>query len=237
MRTFSLALALSVVVAGLSGASEELTTFIPGPGGNPADIDREVLWLDNPDFDGNVGSSEIVEALGVVTEIANDFLLETEVTLEKVTWWGAYWCYDGTPTGSGFNLRFYHDDGCLPEDAPFLEYLLPGDTCGEEYAEGGDMYAQYVYEYCLCEPLSPGLYWFSAQMRDHVYQPQWGRQGADMTQGCDSAFRSEYFSYPDWVSAPDVFGDEYDASQMFEDECEATATETSSWGNVKGLFW
>ena len=46
----------------------------------------------------------------------------------------------------------------------------------------------------------------------------------------------EYFAYPEWVPAPDVFGDLYDASQMFEDECVPTATEVNSWGAIKGLY-
>jgi hypothetical protein len=98
------------------------------------------------------------------------------------------------------------------------------------------MFSQYVYEFCLEEALVANLYWFSAQMADHPFPPQWGRLASDMTQICDSAFRSDYFAYPDWVPAPDVFGDMFDASQMFEDECIPTATENASWGAIKGLY-
>lgn len=223
------------IVTGLSWVDEP-QIWLYGPGGNPADINREALWLDNPDFDTITGSSEVMSEYYLETEIANDFILELDATIRKVTWWGSYWnSFDGTPTGTGFNLRFYMDLNCLPEEAPFLEYLLPGNVCCEELASDGDQYSQYVYEYCLEVPLPAGLYWFSAQMADHEFPPQWGRLGADMTQICDSAFRSEYFAYPEWVPYPSI-PVLYDASQMFEDECEATATEKTTWGAAKGLY-
>jgi hypothetical protein len=237
MKKFAFVLALSLVVAGSSMAIEP-EILLPGPGGNPGGIDRTVLWVDVPDFAANTGSSEIIGDYALETEIANDFILETPAVVMKVTWWGAYWNDDGTnwPTGAGFNIRFYMDAGCLPEDVPFLEYLLPEDDCCEAYADGGDMFSQYIYEFCLELALDPNLYWFSVQMASHGFPPQWGRLGADMTQICDSAFRSDYFSFPTWVPAPDVFGDLYDASQMFEDECIPTATENASWGAIKGLY-
>jgi len=222
------------IVAGLSQAAEP-EMWLWGPGGNPADIDREVLWIDNPDFDEDVASSEVIGAYDLWSEIADDFTLETDATIRKVTWWGTYWNgFEGTPTGAGFNLRFYVDAGCHPEDVPFLEYLLPGDDCCEGLADGGDQFSQFVYEYCLELPLSMGLYWFSAQMADHEFPPQWGRQGADRVQNCDPTFRSPYFSYPDWVPIPEPwFGG---ISQMFEDVCEPTPVENASWGAVKGLY-
>jgi hypothetical protein len=238
MKKFAFVLALSLVVSGLSIASEP-EILMPGPGGNPGGYDRTVLWLDNPDYDANAGSSEQILEFGLESEIANDFILDFSATVQKVTWWGTYWNGDPSidwPTGSGFNLRFYMDAGCLPDVNPFVEYLLPGDTCCEDYAPGGDGVGDYIYELCVDVPLEPGLFWFSAQMADHPFPPQWGRLGADITQICDSAFRSAYFAYPEWVPAPDVFGALYDASQMFEDECIPTATENASWGAIKGLY-
>lgn len=242
MRTSSLILCGFVMLLSMSvglswGAEPE--SMLPGPGGNPADIDREVLWLDNPDFAELVGSSEVMGEYGFWTEIANDFLLEANVTVRKVAWWGVYWNdYDGIPTGSGFNLRFYVDLANLPEDTPFADYLLPGNDCCETLAAGGDQYSHFVYEYCLDLSLAPGIYWFSVQMADHAFPPQWGRLGADMTLLWDSMFRSPYFSYPEWIVASEFFGifGTWDASQMFEDDCEATAIESASWGAVKDLF-
>ena len=122
------------------------------------------------------------------------------------------------------------------EDLPFLEYLLPGDDCCEAYADGGDLFSQFVYEYCLDLPLTAGTYWFSAQMADHEFPPQWGRQGEGWPgQYWETMFRSPYFSYPDWVPAGDL-GWPWWASLMLEDVCEATAIEKASWGAVKGLY-
>lgn len=221
----------------LCGATEP-ELWQPGRGGNPADINREVLWIDVPDFDAMCGGSEVIGEFNLESEIANDFLLESDATIRKITWWGAYWNFtdpDQYPTGSGFNLRFYHNADCVPDVAPFIEYLLPGNDCAEALAEGGDQLCDHVYEYCPELPLAPGHYWFSVQMADHEFPPQWGRQGADIPpiQLCDSVFRSVYFSYPDWHVDPFIW---YDASQMFEDECEATAIEKTSWGAVKNLY-
>lgn len=237
MRTLILTLCLLTTAVAGQVLAIEPEILLPGPGGNPGGYDRTVLWLDNPDFDANTGSSEIIGTLGIETEIANDFLLETDATIMKVTWWGAYWnSYEGVPTGAGFNLRFYMDAGCLPDVNAFEEYMLPGDDCCERLADGGDMITTYVYEHSMRADLVAGLHWFAAQMANHSFPPQWGRLGADRVQNCDSAFRSEYFAYPTWVPAAQVFGEVYDASQMFEDEDNPTATVLTSWGAVKELY-
>jgi hypothetical protein len=139
-----------------------------------------------------------------------------------MTWWGAYWNgNEGLPTGAGFNFRFYMDSGCLPDSAPFIEYLLPGDDCCETLAEGGDQFSQYAYVLCLDLPLPAGTYWFSVQMaaHDHAFPPQWGRLGADGAQNCSSCIRSEYFGYPDWERLDSIIGAPFDVSQMFQEEC------------------
>jgi hypothetical protein len=228
-------LVLSVLFVGASRA-EEPEMYLPGPGGNPADsYDRE-LWLDNPDFAASVGSSEMIGAHGLETEIANDLTLEFDACILKAIWWGAYWNGYETPTGAGFNLRFYMDAGCLPEVDPFIEYLLPGDDCFEELAPGGDMFSQFIYEYCLDVCLPPGLYWFSVQMVGHAFPSQWGRLGADQTLDCPSCIRSEYFDQAAWIPLAEIIGAEYDASQWMYDECFPPATRNTSWGNIRSLY-
>lgn len=235
MSFFSLLLCMLFVTPSAAGGdSPELR--LPGPGGNPGSYDRAVLWLDNPDFDANSVSSELIPEIGIESEVAGDFLLDEDVTIRRVTWWGSYWCgYEGVQFASSFSLRFYDDTRCMPESEPLVEYIVDGNA-NETLAEGGDMYSQFVCTQCVCVPLTAGLYWFSAQVGNHDFPPQWGRIGADMVQQCDSAFRSAYFGYPEWVYCTEIFGDPYDASQMFEDECDATATESTSWGAVRSLF-
>ena len=118
-----------------------------------------------------------------------------------------------------------------------MEHLLPGDVCCERLADGGDQFSQFVYEYCLDLPLAAGIYWCSVQMADHEFPPQWGRQEASMIQSCVGAIRSPYFSIPDWIRDTGFIFEPFDASQMFEDVCEATAVDNASWGAVKQLYW
>ena len=82
-RVLSMLLTLGLISTGLCAAHEDPTALLPGPGGNPADIEREVLWLDNPDFSANAGSSEIIAAFDMVSEIANDFLLEVDASVQR----------------------------------------------------------------------------------------------------------------------------------------------------------
>lgn len=237
MKRLCYVLLLSLVAAGLSTATEP-EIILPGPGGSPGDYDRDVLWLDNPDFDFNSVSSEVIGEYGVETEAANDLMFEAPATIRKITWWGTYWNgWEGEVTGAGFNLRFYNDDGCLPEPSPMVEYLLPGDVCCETWVHGSGSSVKFVYEYCLEYSLPAGLFWFSAQMADHTFPPQWGRLGTGVIQMCEGVFRSVYYSFPEWVAVSESIGCECEASQMFEDECEEpTAVERASWGKVKGLY-
>ena len=153
-----------------------------------------------------------------------------------ITWWGAFWNgFDGTLIGPGFNIRFYRDAGCcVPESEPFAEYLLPGDDCCQAYAVGGDQYSQFRYHWLTGCCDDPGLYWFSVQMADHDFPPQWGRLGATSTQTCETYIRSEYFDQPDWAPVYQVVGAEYDASQAFEPWF--SPTKSTSWGTVKALY-
>jgi hypothetical protein len=235
VRKVLLVLTTCVGVAGLSLAEGEFLPFFLGSGGDPWQGAREVLWINNPDFASNGLSSEVIDEYDLETETADDFLVDADATIRKVTWWGVYYHYEGAPPETSFNLRFYHDNGCLPEAEPFAEYTIDGDA-NETLAEGGDMFSQYGYWHCVCLALPPGQYWFVAQC-EHVFPPQWFRIGADMIQLCECSFRSTYFSYPEWVSAHEVTGDAFDVSQMLEDECEATAIGHASWGAVRGLYY
>jgi len=228
MKKFAFVLALSVICAG--AALAELEIMQPGPGGQPGGIDRAVIWLDEPDEAGNIGSSEVIDDYALESEIANDFLVEVANTVTTVTWWGGYW--NGDPIDPGFfNLRFYVDGGCVPLD-------LISEVVATDVAQGdfNGLPDRFVYEYCVNLAVDPNLYWFGVNM-NHIFPPQWGRLAAISVQLCDSVFKSAYFAYPDWVPAIDVFGEPFDASQMFvDDECGGTATEVTSWGAIKGLY-
>jgi hypothetical protein len=239
----TLILSVSVVALGLLASADPSRTrepelLLPGPGGEPADYPPTQFWRDNPDYSANVVSSEVIVGIDLDAEIANDFVVETEGPIRHALWWGAYWNgYDGNPTESGFILRFYRDAACCPENEPFQEYSFPGNECHESYSYGGDMFSQYIYGICVDLMLAPGIYWFSVQMAEHAFPAQWGRQGADRTQSCDSHIRSEYFGHTEWTPVADIIGAEFDAAQMFEDECFYwEPTKVTSWGAIKGLY-
>ncbi len=225
MKKFAFVLALSAACAGLAVAEETPTLFGAAPGGPPIGSDREVCWSEPGDETQNIGSSEVIGAFALETEIANDFFFTSDQTITLARWWGGYW--NGTPIPTNSNLRFYDDAGCIP-GAVLAEYLNVEDN---ETPVG----AVYVYSYGLSFPASANtLYWFSAQYADHAFPPQCGRLSTSIETSCPSVFRSVYFAYPDWTPAADVFGAFFEASQEFE--CGVTANTETTWGAIKGLY-
>ncbi len=225
MKTFAFVLALSLAFSGAVLASNP-ELFGPAPGGPPMGGDREVCWSEPDDPAGNIGSSEVIGAFALETEIANDFFFTTDETISLARWWGGYW--NGSPIATNSNLRFYDDAGCVPGGV-VAEWLNVEDneTLVSTY---------YVYYYELNFPaMANTLYWFSAQFADHAFPPQCGRLATSIETSCPSVFRSVYFAYPDWTPASDVFGAFFEASQEFE--CgPPVANETTTWGAIKGLY-
>jgi hypothetical protein len=227
---FVLALALA---AGVASAEDYPILNAGGGGMNPLDYDRTIIWEDTPNLDGLIGSSEQILEFGLESELANDFLVETDVTICKWTWWGGYYNYlPGDPLGTFSNIRIYDDGGCVPFS--ILAELLAVDH-NETFIYDQAGFPVYEYYHCECVPFAPNLYWFGAQMGDHAFPPQWGRLAADFVQLCDTVFKSAYFAFPDWLPAIDVFGVPYDASQRMEDDC-GTPTELTTWGSIKSLY-
>jgi hypothetical protein len=178
------------------------------------------MWSEPPDLNGFLASSEKIPRYNLETEIANDFI-PTEPWVTRVAWWGGYYnnndpCIPGIPA-SPFNLRFYETASCLPGNliaeivdvTPSEELLI----CQE------DLFPIYQYEIDLLVEVPPAnRCWFSAQMSEHDFPPQWGRLSSLHVVECESAFRSMFWGYPDWVpvSVADPFGLGYDLSQEFE---------------------
>lgn len=237
---FCVALLLLLTVAGLAEAVEP-DIYLPGPGsGGCGGYDRALPWEDQVDFWAGVGSSDVINAYGLVSEVANDFIIEKEITIRKVYWWGEYWNgFEGTPVCDGFLLRFYMDVDCRPEANPLAEYPLLRNDYRESLAPGHVRDSQFMYECCIDLLLEPGHYWLSVQATDHDFPPQWGRIGScpPGTQICPSCVRSEYFGQAEWMPLTDIVGAVYDASIALEDECVLSPTKVMSWGAVKGLYW
>ena len=225
MKKLALVLSLSMVLVGMAMA-EVPTAFGPAPGGTSIGSGREVCWSEPPDPAGSIGSSEVIGAFALETEIANDFFFGGDSNVTMARWWGGFW--NGDPINVNWNLRIYDDGGCVP-GAVLAEWLnVPSNQTPVD--------TYYVWNYGITfAALGSTLYWFGAQAADHAFPPQCGRLATLLITQCDSVFKSVYFGYPDWTPAGDVFGYGYEASQEFE--CGgAVATDPTTWGAIKGLY-
>ena len=211
----------------------------PGIGGHrAAPGGRDVCWSEPADLNGMIGSSEQILRLGIETEMANDFMIDGGV-ITRASWWGGYFenldtpCEE-LPPSPGFNLRFYEDANCLPAaliaDLPITDYAEELIDCRWGFVP--------IYKWSAdvdIEIDAATRHWFGAQMMDHPFPPQAGRQAAIRITGCQSAFKSAAFGFPDWTPCEDVFGVAFDVSQEFE--CEPpTPVARSTWGALRALY-
>ncbi len=241
MRKVALVLALSFAATG--GALAINPTLSGGGGGssNVLNSGRDIVWSEPPDLEGLIASSEVIGQFALETELANDFYLTYDTVLCYARWWGGYYNNNGCSDngyGMNWNLRFYDDAGCVPL-ATVTEYLGAWANETNVYCQGG-FYPifRYTAELSPVPIIANTLYWFSAQAADHAFPPQVGRIASASVVGCDTVFKSAYFSYPDWTPSVDVFGVAFDASQEFEARnCIWTiAAKKTTWGAVKGLY-
>jgi hypothetical protein len=237
MKKFAFVLALSFVVAGAALAANP-SLMAGGQSGthNIVGSGRDVCWSEPVDLEGMIASSEVIGVYALETELANDFFVTADNTVNLARWWGGYWNNYGCGDigyATNWNLRFYDDGGCMPLTM-VAEY--PGAFANETfvYCQAG-VYPVFQYYASVSVPVTANvLYWFGAQAADHTFPPQCGRVAAGMITACDSVFKSAYFAYPDWTPAIDVFGVAFDASQEFE--CGIVPTNNTTWGAIKGLY-
>ncbi len=241
MKKFTLVLALSFVVAGSAFA---INPNLTGGGGgmNVLDTGRTVLWSEPVNLDGLIASSEIIGQFALETELANDFYLTSDATILVAIWWGGYYNNNGCSDvgyGTNWNLRLYDDGGCVPMSV-LNETLCAFANENFIYCQGG-FYP--IFKYCASVdwPLTANtLYWFGCNACDHAFPPQVGRVASAGVVGCDTVFKSAYFSYPDWTPGIDVFGVAFDASQEFGSspyDCDTIIpTTNTTWGAIKMLY-
>jgi hypothetical protein len=204
----------------------------------PIESGRDICYRVPEDFEHGVGaSSECVPGMGgLVSECADDFVIDSGGRITHVTWWGTFFCnpppYDGVI--QSFDLRFYDDRNCLPGDL-LAEIHIPND-CNQTLVHEDPTFQFFRYDADVSfSPAAGQRYWFSAQTCEHRFPPQWGRLTATEVQGCEGAFRSAYFGLPNWTPASDVFGISVDFA--VEIECETvTIARQTSWGGVRALF-
>jgi hypothetical protein len=218
MRMGALVLVLGVVAAGGAQAAD----LSPGAGGGGMNVvpsGRWVVWSEPANLDGVVASSEVISEDGFETETANDFVLNEDIRISRARWWGAYWsvvdCND-IGYATHWNLRFYEDGGCLPSAVVYEQVNVPASETYVSCQSGLYPICKYEAENLSFDPQIYVRYWFGAQASDHGSPPQVGRLASAAVVGCESAFKSEYFGYYDWVPVSDPFGQSFDVSQEFE---------------------
>jgi hypothetical protein len=212
--------------------------FHPSSGGVEVPAGKAGCWSEPPDLNGMVISSEEISAFGLVSEVANDSVPPC-ANLNRVVWWGGYWnnttpCEPGIET-PGFNIRLYADAASVPGDLIAELTVVPGGFTEEKIgcqSEGIPLY-RWSAEVSL-EVVPDVPIWFSVQMLEHSFTPQWGRLAAGAVTGAPTMFRSDYFEVSDWTSASAVFDTEFEASQEFD--CCETPARTTTWGAVKALY-
>ena len=231
-------LAAGLLLAWCPGAyAAEPVRIAPGPGGSPLPVNRDIFWSEPPDLNGVLASSEQISQFGLRTEIANDFIVDLERTIILARWWGGYWQYTpGDPHVTSFVLRFFESDGCLP-GALLQEVFIPDNAHETVITTSGDgPLCEYSYPIQF-HALAGQTYWFVAQAGDHPFPPQWGRLQSTASVGCDAAFRSVYWGYPDWVYAClEYMLIPCDFSQEFEDDPGPTPVLPTTWGRIRSLY-
>jgi hypothetical protein len=220
MRKLPLVVALCLI-AGTAMASTP-TLFVRGSGPpNVVPSGRDVCWSEPADLNGLIGSSEQILALGLESELANDFV-PNNTCISAVTFWGGYYntstpCSAGITT-PGFSLKFYRDGGCVPaHTVPDVAWIVATSFTETSVGCQQGVFPMFRWDFTDLSVgvISGNLYWFGAQLLDHAFPPQGGRLAAATITDCDTVFRSVYFGFPDWTPAIDVFGVGFDCSQEF----------------------
>jgi hypothetical protein len=240
MKKFALICALTVWTVGSATAATPTRSVGPFGPSNPLDSGRDICFSQPPDLEGWISSSEIIGAYGLEVRIADDFSLDADRTICLARWWGGYYNNDNGCADNEvatFNLYFYENGECLPTGEPISAFTVtPRITpigCQNGY------YPMYAYEATISQPVSANVrYWFVAQAGDHAFPPQWGRLSAGhfVIWGCESAFWSPYFGYPDWTTYDSGIFEPVDFSQEFECDCQPVPSSTTTWGAVRALY-
>lgn len=200
---------------------------------------QEACWSEPLDLHTFLIRSDVIDLYDVDMEVANDFVMQAgSARIVLARWWGGY-VEQAYYEAEGFSLRFYAEnptDPCLPGSLS-AEFIVAGNA-GETFVGYDPFYDPiYAYEAEVSFDVVPGVrYWFVCQAANHPMPPNlWGRIGASQVTGCESAFRSAYFGYPNWTAVSDLTGEPWDASQEFV--CESpTATVPITWGRIRGLY-
>jgi hypothetical protein len=140
---------------------------------------REIVW-DNGEPAGSFNgmSSQFDTAYPFQSQVADDFILESETNINDVHWWGMFWNPGAGPNPADFNIIFYADAGGMPTGAGMND---PTSTALKVYFMPQVMGVEiqtdvYEYDVTLPEPFvaSANTYYWIAIQWVGDFQPQWG---------------------------------------------------------------
>jgi hypothetical protein len=157
-----------------------------------------LLWSQGPDCNAT-GSSEIISAYGLVSNCADDFVFTSGKNITTAGWWFAPFNGAYSPF-STWTVTIYDEAACLPGSI-VQQWIIPFNMSNEF------LYCTNGY-YSYWADLTPAFtaaantkYWISVQAGDHDFPGQWGWAMHAQLTGCEGAFKSAYFGFPDYVPA------------------------------------
>jgi hypothetical protein len=187
---------------------------------------------------GSAGRETVCNQPGVVTsakigadslEVANECAAGSS-RIVRAIWWGGYLRWQpGDPHVTCFDVRFYDNLNCRPENL-IASYL---DATAETTRVGFDPDGRPCFQYALDVDVTvgPGSFWMSIQTGCRQPDPpKWGRLGDEILDGCASVFKPEGGTWEPQVDLPD-----WDASHAFETG-EPTPSREMTWGRLRTIY-
>ena len=240
---------IAVILASVVSVAWATETIVTPPGvGNIQDPGewepvKEIVvkWQQLPDFEGSAVSSEWCDDIGLITDMADDFLCEDGDPIVALEWWGTeYNCgiYGPPIPIDYFTVRFYEDIGGIP-GAVVYEQIVTDWT--EEYAAGGDMYSDFHYYADLPVPFmqeAGNIYWLQIQARHtRTDYCQWGWHQCLLEDewNYEAVLRSDYFGVPDWSPLTPLIGYHFETAFVIYAE-PFNPVASASWSTIKAIY-
>jgi hypothetical protein len=169
----------------------------------------DVLWDNGMNYTG-LGSAQDDPSISFTTEMADDFMLAGNLTIQDVHWRGGYWNTNYATGAFNWRIRIYNDAGDVPGNTLFDHVYLNAEV-NRVFIEDTGSTIYYDYSVGMADlPLAAGKYWLSCQGVG-AFPPQsgWAMHTSPILLH-QAYFRSVYFGYPDWTNSQTVFGTAYD---------------------------
>jgi hypothetical protein len=170
-------------------------------------------------------------------ELADNFELTDDATIDYVVWWGGYW--GGTPTPPiDFWIKIYPDSGAGlgPKLNPIYTQRVPYT---ETLIDPGNNY--YYYEAAIPPfAASAGVRYWIVFEPTLVFPPQWGNNCSTLWGDGQQAYQAfELLGTPKWTDATTVFGSPYESSFQLYGPAGPIVwdfeTGWQDWTNTNGL--